>query len=179
MGVVVSQRFESSRLRYWSALPLRAIVGYGFIAHGMAKIMSGPDHFAATLHALGVPAPSVMAWLTIGWELLGGFAVLVGAYIPVVSGPLSVILLTAAISYTCGTASVRSSCKPSRPAAAIRSAGSGNRSADTSPRWRRSCSVAAAHWPSERGARIGTQLQGRRDHEHACVPSVRGPPRGR
>jgi len=37
------------------------IVGYGFIAHGYAKVMNGPDHFAASLHALGVPSPSLMA----------------------------------------------------------------------------------------------------------------------
>jgi putative oxidoreductase len=73
-------------------------VGYGFIAHGSAKVMNGPDHFAAILQALGVPAPSLMAWVTIGSELLGGLAVLVGAYIPVVTGPLSAILLVAAIS---------------------------------------------------------------------------------
>src|SRR5262245_9402806 len=79
-------------------MPLRVIVGYGFLAHGFAKIMNGPDHFAALLHALGVPAPQLMAWATIGFELLGGFAILVGAWIPLVSAPLAVILLVAAIT---------------------------------------------------------------------------------
>jgi putative oxidoreductase len=77
---------------------LRLIVGYGFIAHGYAKVMNGPDHFAASLHALGVPASHAMAWLTIMFELLGGLAVLVGAWIPLVSLPLSAILLVAAIT---------------------------------------------------------------------------------
>jgi putative oxidoreductase len=74
------------------------IVGYGFIAHGYAKVMNGPDHFASSLQALGVPAPHLMAWSTIAFELIGGLAVLVGAYIPLISLPLSVILLVAAIT---------------------------------------------------------------------------------
>jgi len=94
----VTTGFDVSRLRRWSALPLRVIVGYGFIAHGYAKVINGPDHFAASLHALGVPAPQVMAWTTIAFELLGGLAVLLGAWIPLVSLPLSTILLVAAIT---------------------------------------------------------------------------------
>jgi putative oxidoreductase len=90
--------FDVSTLRRWSAVPLRLIVGYGFIAHGYAKVANGPDHFAASLQGLGVPAPHLMAWATIGLELLGGLAVLVGAYIPLLSLPLSVILLVAAIT---------------------------------------------------------------------------------
>jgi putative oxidoreductase len=74
------------------------IVGYGFIAHGYAKVMNGPDHFAASLRALGVPASQVMAWVTIGFELIGGLAVLLGAYIPLASVPLAAILLVAAIT---------------------------------------------------------------------------------
>jgi putative oxidoreductase len=74
------------------------IVGYGFIAHGYAKIVNGPDHFAASLRALAVPAPHMMAWITIAFELLGGLAVLVGAWIPLVSLPLAAILLVAAIT---------------------------------------------------------------------------------
>ena len=85
-------------LRPLAAVPLRLIVGYGFIAHGYAKVTAGPDRFAASLHALGVPAPHSMAWTTIVFELLGGLAVLVGAWIPVVSVPLSAILLVAAIT---------------------------------------------------------------------------------
>ncbi len=84
--------------RQWSAIPLRLIVGYGFLAHGVAKVMNGPDHFADSLQALGVPAAPVMSWLTIGFELVGGVAVLVGAWIPVISVPLAAILLVAAIT---------------------------------------------------------------------------------
>src|SRR5262252_8815895 len=66
---------HGSILRRWSAIPLRLIVGYGFIAHGYAKVANGPEHFAASLNALHVPASHWMAWLTIAIELFGGFAV--------------------------------------------------------------------------------------------------------
>ncbi len=41
----------------WWAIPLRLIVGYGFMAHGFAKLSRGPNAFVGILHALGVPAP--------------------------------------------------------------------------------------------------------------------------
>ena len=62
-------------LARWAPLPLRLIVGYGFMAHGYSKIVKHPDAFAGILHALGVPAPHFMAWATIVIELLGGLAV--------------------------------------------------------------------------------------------------------
>jgi putative oxidoreductase len=94
----VTTGFDVTNLKRWSAIPLRVIVGYGFMVHGYAKVMNGPDHFAASLQGLGVPAPHLMAWATIGFELFGGLAVLVGACIPLISVPLIVILLVAAIT---------------------------------------------------------------------------------
>jgi putative oxidoreductase len=94
----VSNRFEVSALHRWSAIPLRLIVGYGFIVHGLAKVTNGPDAFAASLQGLGVPAPHLMAWATIAFELVGGLAVLAGAYIPLMSVPLCIILLVATIT---------------------------------------------------------------------------------
>jgi putative oxidoreductase len=72
---------RSRRLERWAPLPLRVIVGYGFMAHGYAKLARGPDTFAIVLHTLGVPLPQLLAWLTTLVELLGGFAVLVGAFV--------------------------------------------------------------------------------------------------
>ena len=79
----------------WAPLPLRLIVGLGFMQHGTAKLARGPDVFAAILHAIGVPAPHVMAWATIVIELLGGFAVLIGAFVSVASIPMAAVLLVA------------------------------------------------------------------------------------
>jgi putative oxidoreductase len=79
----------------WSPIPLRLIVGYGFMQHGFAKLSRGPDMFAAILQGMGVPAPHLMAWLTILTELLGGFAVLLGAFVTIVSVPMTAVLLVA------------------------------------------------------------------------------------
>ena len=44
----------------WFALPLRLIVGFGFIAHGYAKLARGPEVFIAILHAIGMPFAHVL-----------------------------------------------------------------------------------------------------------------------
>src|SRR5467141_2522541 len=63
--------------------------------HGFAKLSKGPDAFAAILHALAVPAPHFMARVTILTELLGGLAVLLGAFVSLVSLPMAALLLVA------------------------------------------------------------------------------------
>jgi len=63
--------------------------------HGYAKLGRGPELFANILHALNVPAPTLAAWATILIELFGGFAVLVGAFIPLASAPMAIVLLVA------------------------------------------------------------------------------------
>ncbi len=50
--------------------------------HGFAKLSKSPDAFAAILHALAVPAPHFMAWVTILIELFGGLAILGRLRIP-------------------------------------------------------------------------------------------------
>ncbi len=85
-------------LAVWAAIPLRLIVGYGFMEHGFAKLSRGPEAFAAILHTMGVPAPHVMAWLTILTELIGGFAVLLGAFVPLVSLPMAAVLFVAMLT---------------------------------------------------------------------------------
>ena len=79
----------------WAPIPLRLIVGYGFMQHGFAKLFRGPDAFAVVLHAIGVPAPHLMAWLTTLIEIFGGAAVLSGALIPLASLPMAAVLLVA------------------------------------------------------------------------------------
>lgn len=79
----------------WAPIPLRLIVGYGFMSHGFAKLAKGPDAFASILHTLGVPAPHLMAWVTILTELLGGLAVILGAFVTLSALPMAAILLVA------------------------------------------------------------------------------------
>jgi putative oxidoreductase len=69
------------------------IVGYAFMAHGYSKLVRGPEHFAEILHALGIPMPGFMGWVTIVVEVVGGLAVLLGAFVSWVSIPLAAILL--------------------------------------------------------------------------------------
>ena len=86
------------RLRKYAAAPLRLIVGYGFLVHGMAKWAKGPGSFAAILQATHVPAPHVMAWLTIIAEIFGGLAILLGAFVALVSVPTIVLLAVAIVT---------------------------------------------------------------------------------
>src|SRR5258705_9846574 len=101
-----SSRFLSRGLSFlaspsvagWAAIPLRLIVGYGLMEHGFAKLFRGPEAFAAILHTMGVPAPHLMAWLTILTELIGGLAVLLGAFVPLVSLPMAAVLFVAMLT---------------------------------------------------------------------------------
>jgi putative oxidoreductase len=79
----------------WAAVPLRLIVGYGFMEHGFAKLSKGPEAFAAILQAMGVPDPLLMAWFTIVIEVLGGLAVILGAFVAIASVPMTAVLLVA------------------------------------------------------------------------------------
>jgi putative oxidoreductase len=89
------RRFSIAR---WAPIPLRLIVGCGFMEHGFAKLSRGPEAFAAILHTMGVPAPHLMAWLTILTELIGGLAVLLGAFVPLLSLPMAAVLLVAMVT---------------------------------------------------------------------------------
>jgi putative oxidoreductase len=82
----------------WSILPMRILVGYGFMQHGFAKLSKGPEIFAGILQQLGVPLPHAAAWLTIGTELIGGLAVLLGAFVTWAIVPMASILLVAIVT---------------------------------------------------------------------------------
>ena len=89
------ERLTSGLLQSWSAIPLRLIVGFGFMEHGYAKLARGPEAFMHVLQALGTPAPELMSWATILVELAGGLAVLLGVLIPLASIPMAIVLLVA------------------------------------------------------------------------------------
>jgi putative oxidoreductase len=93
-----SSRKAADALAAWAPLPIRLAVGYGFMAHGYAKLSRGPETFAVVLHTLGVPDPVFAAWAATLTELIGGAAVVVGVLIPWVSIPMTVLLLTALVT---------------------------------------------------------------------------------
>lgn len=88
-------RDVSERWRQWAPLPIRLIVGYGFLEHGIAKLQKGPEHFVAIVHAIGTPLPHLMAWLTILVEVIGGLAMIFGAFVTLISLPMAIVLLVA------------------------------------------------------------------------------------
>ena len=81
----------------WYAIPLRLIVGFGFIQHGYAKLARGPEDFISLLHAMGLPSSFLLGWLTIIVELVGGLMILVGALIPLATVPMMIVLFVAII----------------------------------------------------------------------------------
>ena len=68
------------RAHEWAPLPLRLVLGAGFIIHGYPKVFAGAarEQFAGSLGGLGVPLPEVVAWLVGLLEFFGGIALVVG-----------------------------------------------------------------------------------------------------
>ncbi|HVY31080.1 MAG TPA: DoxX family protein [Polyangiaceae bacterium] len=81
----------------WAVLILRILAGFGFAAHGYAKLERGPAQFAVALTGMGMVAPLFMAWLVTLIELLGGILLMAGAFVRPLCLPLSVIMVTAMI----------------------------------------------------------------------------------
>jgi len=79
----------------WATLPIRLVIGFGFMAHGWAKLSRGPEGFARLLEQIGAPLPVATAWVSTFIELLGGLAILAGAFVAVMSVPLIVMMLVA------------------------------------------------------------------------------------
>jgi putative oxidoreductase len=79
----------------WAPLPIRLIIGFGFMAHGWAKLSRGPSGFAKLLAQIGAPLPEATAWASTSVEILGGLAIFVGAFVEIVSIPLIAMMLVA------------------------------------------------------------------------------------
>ena len=76
-------------------LLLRLVIGFGFVAHAYAKLHRGPEKFGALLDYLGVPFPQFTAWFVTLVELFGGFALMIGAFVLLLSMPLIILHLVA------------------------------------------------------------------------------------
>ena len=66
------------RLAEFAPLVVRAIVGVIMAAHGLQKLLGGPANFGGVLGQLGVPAPTLMAFVVTLVELVGGILLVVG-----------------------------------------------------------------------------------------------------
>ena len=91
--------FQNTRVeKGWALLPLRLVIGFGFAAHGYAKLSRGPEQFASILTSIGVPLPHLMAWVTSLLEFAGGVSLMAGAFVLPLSFPLAAVMLTALFS---------------------------------------------------------------------------------
>jgi putative oxidoreductase len=79
----------------WVPVPIRMILGVGFMVHGWAKWSRGPAAFAELLKQAHVPLPLANAWLVTALEIFGGLALLMGAFVTIVSIPLILSMLAA------------------------------------------------------------------------------------
>ena len=79
----------------WGLLPIRLVVGYGFLAHGLAKLNRGPASFGKLLEVIGAPFPVSTAWMVTMIEITGGLAILAGAFVVIASLPLMGTMLVA------------------------------------------------------------------------------------
>lgn len=94
----MARRWTDAAVNRWAVLPLRLIVGYGFVVHGLAKWTRGPAGFGKLLHLIGVPLPNVAAWAVTLLEVFGGLAILAGVLVTIVSIPLIASMLVAMFS---------------------------------------------------------------------------------
>jgi len=95
--IMILQVFAIAGKDYLQIAPLflRLAIGFGFMAHGWAKLSRGPEAFAKLLTVLHVPAPHLMAWISTLTELVGGAALFVGAFTGLVALPLICTMLVA------------------------------------------------------------------------------------
>ena len=95
--------------RGWALVPLRLMIGFGFAAHGYAKLSRGPGKFASVLAAIGIWHPLLTAWATSLIEFIGGICLMAGAFVTALSVPLAAVMLTAifTVHFQYGFSSVR------------------------------------------------------------------------
>lgn len=79
----------------WILVPLRLLIGFGFAAHGFAKLARGPESFGAILQTIGITQPYFVAWVTALMEFIGGISLIAGAFVAPLALPLAVIMITA------------------------------------------------------------------------------------
>jgi putative oxidoreductase len=94
----VLEFLDGNRWRRWVPIPIRMILGVGFMVHGWAKWNRGPAAFAELLRQAHVPLPLANAWLVTLLEIFGGLALLMGAFVGLVSIPLIFSMLGAMLT---------------------------------------------------------------------------------
>ncbi|MDX1438480.1 MAG: DoxX family protein [Rubricoccaceae bacterium] len=86
-------------MKGYAALPLRVVIGGSFMAHGITKFTGGIENTAGFFESLGIPAAGLMAPVVATVETLGGLAILTGAFVPIASILLTVVMLVAMFTF--------------------------------------------------------------------------------
>ncbi len=79
----------------WAVAVLRVVVGVVFIVHGWDKIQMGPDKVAGFFGNVGIPFPTLSAYLAMWTEFLGGILLVLGAATRLISIPLAFTMIVA------------------------------------------------------------------------------------
>lgn len=81
----------------WAPLPLRLMLGIGFLYHGWPKVFSveGHQQFVGMLTGIGIPAPGLMAWVVGILEVVSGLAFILGAFVAIFAALMIVDMLVA------------------------------------------------------------------------------------
>jgi putative oxidoreductase len=71
--------------------------GFAFLYHGIPKLFTASGHagIVGSLAAMGVPAPAAMAWIVGLVEVLGGVALILGAFVGITTILLIIEMLVA------------------------------------------------------------------------------------
>jgi putative oxidoreductase len=85
----------TERLSGYAPLAARVIVGAIMAAHGGQKLAGGPSNFGAFLGQLGVPLPTLMAYVVTFVELIGGVLLILGLLSRVAALLLTINLVVA------------------------------------------------------------------------------------
>jgi putative oxidoreductase len=96
----------------WSPLFLRLTIGFGFMAHGWAKLSRGPAGFEKLLHIIGVPFAHITSYILPGIELFAGIVIVLGLCVSLVAMPLIGAMFVAmfTIQFKFGFSSVNTIC---------------------------------------------------------------------
>ncbi len=87
--------FATKKYHRWAPLFIRLVIGYGSMAHGWAKLSRDPAGFEKLVQQIGMPSPHVTAWVVPFVELLGGLAIIAGAFVTIAGIPLIIVMLVA------------------------------------------------------------------------------------
>ncbi|MDB5134402.1 MAG: DoxX family protein, partial [Mucilaginibacter sp.] len=77
---------------------LRLVIGFGFMAHGWAKLSRGTAGFEKLLIQTGVPFAHISSYIVPFTELLGGLATFIGVCVSITAIPLIITMITATLT---------------------------------------------------------------------------------